>query len=40
MDERFATDHTISPNTINSIFRKNNADKHFQFRDYAQAATN
>jgi hypothetical protein len=40
MDKMFATDHTISPNTINSIFKKNNADKHFQFRDYAPAVSN
>jgi hypothetical protein len=40
MDLMFATDHTVSPNTINSIFRKHNADKHFQFRNYATAAAN
>jgi hypothetical protein len=39
MDTMFATDHTVSPNTINLIFRKHNADKHFQFRDYATAVT-
>jgi hypothetical protein len=36
MDEIFASDHTFSPNTINLIFKTNNADKHFQFRDYAR----
>jgi hypothetical protein len=40
MDAMFATDHTVSPNTINSIFRKHNADKHFQFRNYTTAAAN
>jgi hypothetical protein len=40
MDAMFATDHTVRPNTINSIFRKHNADEHFQFRDYATAAAN
>jgi hypothetical protein len=40
MDEMFATYHTVSPNTINSIFKKNNADKHFHFRDYATAVSN
>jgi hypothetical protein len=33
MDVMFATDHTISPNTIDSIFRKHNSEEHFQFRD-------
>jgi hypothetical protein len=37
LDEMFATDHTVSPNTKNSIFKKNNADKHLQFIDYATA---
>jgi hypothetical protein len=32
MDEMFATDHTISPNTINTIFRKHNADEHFVWK--------
>jgi hypothetical protein len=40
MDAVFATDHTVSPNTIDSIFRKHNVDEHFQFRDYATAAAN
>jgi hypothetical protein len=40
MDVMFATDHTVSPNTINSIFRKHNADTHFRFRDFATAAAN
>jgi hypothetical protein len=40
MDKLFATDHTISPNIINSVFKKNNAYKHFQFRDYATAVSN
>jgi hypothetical protein len=40
MDAMFAMDHTVSPNTINSIFRKHNADKHFQFCDYTTAAAN
>jgi hypothetical protein len=40
MDAMFATDHTVSPNAIDSIFRKDNADEHFQFRDYATAAAN
>jgi hypothetical protein len=40
MDEMFAMDHTVSPNTTNLIFREHNADKHFQFCDYATAAAN
>jgi hypothetical protein len=39
MDEMFATDHTISPNTISLIFKQNSADKYFQFRDYATAVS-
>jgi hypothetical protein len=40
MDDMFTADHTVSPNTINLIFKANNADKHFQFRDYATAVAN
>jgi hypothetical protein len=40
MDAMFATDHTVSSNTINSIFRKHNAVEYFQFRDYATADAN
>jgi hypothetical protein len=40
MDKMFASDHTVSPSTINSIFKTNNVDKHFQFRDYATAGSN
>jgi hypothetical protein len=40
MDEMFATDHTVSSNTINSIFKKSLAGTHFQFRDYTTAVSN
>jgi hypothetical protein len=40
MDTMIATDYTVSPNTIDSIFRKHNAGEYFQFRDYATAAAN
>jgi hypothetical protein len=40
LDQMFAADHTVSPNTITSIFNRNHADEHFHFADYTTAATN
>jgi hypothetical protein len=40
LDKMFSRDHTLRTNTINSIFKQNNADQHFQFMDYATAVVN
>jgi hypothetical protein len=40
LDQMFKTDYTVNPNTIASIFEKNNAQEHLQYTDYHIAATN
>ena len=40
LDQMFAIDYTVRSNTINSIFKNNKAEQHFQFSDYATMVAN